>query len=48
MSPYHSINLDPEIHHVVSDCPSCHIPPKDKREGTNGWALCGTCRIMGA
>lgn len=48
-SPYHSINpTDPDVHHVFSDCPNGQqISPQNRREGTNGWPLCGTCQSMG-
>jgi hypothetical protein len=49
VSPYHSINpTDPDVHHVFSDCPNGQqIPPQNRREGTNGWPLCGSCQNMG-
>lgn len=49
VSPYHSTNpTDPDVHHVFSDCPNGQqIPPGNRRDGTNGWPMCGTCRNMG-
>lgn len=46
---YHSTNpSDPDVHHVFSDCPNGEqIPERNKRQGTNGWPMCGTCRNMG-
>jgi hypothetical protein len=48
-APYHSIDpTDPDVQHVFSDCPNGEqIPSRNRRDGTNGWPMCGTCRNMG-
>lgn len=49
VSAYHSTNpSDPDVHHVFSDCPNGQqIPAANKRPGTNGWPMCGSCKNMG-
>ncbi|MCU1370093.1 MAG: hypothetical protein JWO77_1287 [Ilumatobacteraceae bacterium] len=49
VSAYHSTNeTDPDKHHVFSDCPNGQqIPAANRRSGTNGWPLCGSCKNMG-
>jgi len=46
--PYHSIvQTDPDVHHVHSNCPNGQqIPAANKRQGTNDWPLCGSCKRM--
>lgn len=46
--PYHSIREeDPDVHHVFEDCPNGQqILPENRRDGTNDWPLCGSCRNM--
>lgn len=48
VSAYHSINAtDPDVHHVFDNCPSGQqIPARNRRQGTNGWPLCGHCARM--
>lgn len=44
--PYHSIDpTDPDVHHIYEDCPNGQqIPDRNRRDGTNGWPLCGQLR----
>jgi hypothetical protein len=49
VTAYHSTNqTDPDVHHVFSDCPNGQqIPSANRRSGTNGWPLCGSCKNLG-
>jgi len=46
--PYHSIDeRDPDVHHISEDCLSGQqIQDRNRRIGTNGWPLCGSCENM--
>jgi hypothetical protein len=48
VSPYHSINqTDPDVHHIYDNCPNGQrIPAANRRNGKNGWPLCGSCARM--
>jgi hypothetical protein len=49
VSPYYSANpSDPDVHHVFSDCPNGQqISSYNRRDGTGGYPMCGTCQNMG-
>lgn len=45
---YYSTNpSDPDVFHTFDDCRSGkQIPLANRKQGTNGWRLCGHCRDM--